>query len=103
MYAKQASESGKLADRQKHKDWRAKIDEIDKNKEDYRQKLLQKPSRVKQLTPLLITLTIIIGVLILFWMFFSFQSLPSPSAPPTPPEDSSLFSNFLNLTRIRGI
>ena len=103
MYAKQASESAKLADRQKHKDWRARIEEIDKNKEDYRQKLLQKPSRVKQLTPLLITLTIIIGVLILFWMFFSFQVPPPTTEPLTPPEDSSFFSNFLNLTRFRGI
>jgi len=103
MYAKQASESAKLADRQKHKDWRARIEEIDKNKEDYRQKLLQKPSRVKQLTPLLITLTIIIGVIVLFWMFMSFQALPPTTEPLTPPEDSSFFSNFLNLTRFRGI
>jgi len=103
MYAKQASTSEKLADRQKHKDWRARIDEIDKNKEDYRQKLLQKPSRVKQLTPLLITLAIIIGVLILFWMFFSFQSPPPSTPPSTPPETSLFFSNILNLTRFRGI
>ena len=103
MYAKQASESEKLATRQKHKDWRTRIEEIDKNKEEYRQKLLQKPSRVKQLTPFLITLTIIIGVLILFWMFMSFQALPPASSTPTPPEASLFFSNVLNLTKFRGI
>ena len=98
MYAKQASESEKLAKRQKHKDWRAEIEEIDKNKEEYRQKLLQKPSSIKQLTPLFITLTIIIGVLILFWMFMSFQA-PPPLAP-TSPEGSSFGLNILNLTKI---
>ena len=101
MYAKQASDAEKLANRQKHKDWRAKVEEIDKNKEEYRQKLLQTPSRVKQLTPLLITLTIIIGVLILFWMFMSFQSLPPPAT--TPPEASLFGPNVLNLTKIRGL
>ena len=103
MYAKHASHSEKLANRQKNKDWRAKIDEIDKAKEEYRQKLLQKPSRVKQLTPFLITLTIIIGVLVLFWMFMSFQSLPPPTAPPTPPDASLFVSNFSNLTKFRVI
>lgn len=103
MYAKQASVSEKLANRQKHKDWRARIDEIDKNKEEYRQKLLQKPSHIKQLTPLLITLIIIIGVLVFFWMFISFQSLSPPTSNPIPPEDSSFFSNVLNLTKFRGI
>jgi len=103
MYAKQASDSAKLADRQKHKDWRARIVEIDKNKEEYRQKLLQKPSRIKQLTPLLITLTIIIGVLILFWMFMSFQALPPSTPPSTPPETSLFVSNILELTKSGGI
>lgn len=102
-YAKEASHAEKLAARQKNKDWRSKINEIDKNKEEYRQKLLQKPSRVKQLTPFLITLTIIIGVLILFWMFMSFQALTSATAPPTPPEASLFVSNFLDLTKLRGI
>jgi len=102
-YAKEASHAEKLAARQKNKDWRAKINEIDKNKEEYRQRLLQKPSRIKQLTPFLITLTIIIGVLILFWMFISFQALPSATAPPTPPETSLFLSNFLDLTKLRGI
>jgi hypothetical protein len=102
MYAKQASSAQKLANRQKHKDWRAKINEIDRNKEEYRQQLLQKPSRVKQLTPFLITLTIIIGVLIFFWMFMSFQALSPPTSNPTPPEASLFVSNVLNLTKFRG-
>jgi len=103
MYAKQASDAQKMANRQKHKDWRAKIDEIDKNKEDYRQKLLQKPNRLKQLIPFLITLAIVIGVIVVLWMFMSFQSTPPPTPTPTPPEASLFVSNILNIIKLRGI
>jgi len=102
-YAKQASDAIKMAKRQKHRDFRAEINKIDREKEEQRQWALEKPSRIKQLTPFLITLTIIIGALIFFWMFISFQSLPPSTPPPTSPDASLFISNILNLTKFRGI
>jgi len=104
MYAKQASDAKKMAIRQKHRDFRAEINKIDREKEEQRRWATEKPSRVKQLIPLLITITIIIGALIFFWMFMSFQSLPPPTSPPTsPPETSSFVQNVLNLIKLRVI
>ena len=103
MYAKQASHAKKMANRQKHKDFRAQIDKIDRDKEEQRQQAGQKPNNLKQLIPFLITLAIIIGVIVVLWMFISFQSIPPTPPTPTPPEASSFISNFLNLTKFRGI
>jgi len=101
MYAKQASDSAKMADRQKHKDFRAQIDKIDRDKEEQRRLAGQKPNKLKQLIPFLITLVIVIGVIVVLWMFMSFQSISSPTTTPTPPEASSFVSNVLNLTKFR--
>lgn len=84
-YARQLDYAEKEANRQRHKDFRSRIDEIERKKELERQKATQKPSKVKELLPLFITIVIIVGILIFVFLFLN---APQPSTT-IPPESSS--------------
>jgi len=93
-YGKMLSDALKEAGRQKVKDFRAKIDQIEREKEEERVWATQKPSKTKQLIPLFIVIAIIIGAIITLFMIFSFSGafLPTDTTAPT----SSILSFELN-------
>ena len=80
-YGKMLSDALKEAGRQQGKDFRAKINQIEKEKEDERIWATQKPNKTKQLIPLFIVIAIIIGAIITLFMIFSFSGglLPTNS------------------------
>ena len=95
-YGRMLSNALKEAGRQQGKDFRAKINQIEKEKEEQRLLLTQKPNKIKQLIPLFIAIAIIIGAIIVLFMIFSFSGTLFPPTNSTAP----VISVILNLLQV---
>lgn len=96
-YGKMLSDSLKEAGRQRVKDFRAKINQIEREKEEERLWATQKPSKTKQLIPLFIVIAIIIGAIITLFMIFSFSGAFLPTNSTTTTSILSSEFNFLQV------
>jgi len=84
-YGRMLSDALKEANRQRKKDFRSEINRIEQEKEEQRIRLTQKPSKLKQLLPLFITIAIITGSIIFLLLFLGFtqgSALPTNSTTP---------------------
>lgn len=88
-YAKEASDATKEAERQKRKDFRARLNAIDLRKEMEQAEVQKSKEKWKiNWTPIIVAIIVIIGLLIFFFIYFSFQT--SFTATPGPEIGKSL-------------